>query len=75
MSGDIDRAAITQRLRDLITVRGGPAEVARLCDIALPTVETWIAGRGLPGSVNLAKLARGCAISAHWILFGKERAR
>ena len=72
---EIDRDTITRRLRDLIVVRGGPAEVERLCDLALPTVETWIAGRGLPGSVNLAKLARGCAVSAHWILFGKERVK
>lgn len=70
---DIDRPAITARIQALIVANGGCAAVARKCDLPLPTVETWHQGRNLPGSVALAKLSRGCEVSAHWILFGRAR--
>ncbi len=73
MLPEIDRAAINERIQNLISIKGGPATVARLCGIAEPTIEYWINGGGLPNSVALARLSQGCEVSAHWILFGRER--
>lgn len=74
MIGEIDRIAITLRIQHLIKVAGGQAAFARQCELPESTIEYWLQSSGLPGSVALAKIARGCKVSAHWILFGKDRA-
>lgn len=73
MLPEIDRYAINGRIQNLVTIKGGASAVARLCGLPEPTIEYWINAGGLPGSVALARLAQGCEVSAHWILFGRDR--
>lgn len=70
-----DRPAIRARIQHLAILNGGTKPCADKCEVQVPSLETWLAGRALPGSVALAKLARGCDVSAHWILFGQEMTR
>ncbi|NTT88528.1 MULTISPECIES: hypothetical protein [unclassified Tabrizicola] len=72
---DLDRSGVRARIQHLAFLQGGTKPCAEKCAVPVPSLETWLAGRALPGSVALAKLARGCDVSAHWILFGQEATR
>lgn len=66
----IDPAAVCLRIRTLVEFNGTVAEVAETCGIKLPTLETVIYGKGLPGAMTLACLSRGLQVSTDWLLFG-----
>lgn len=67
----IDPAAVHLRIREIVDLNGGPAEVAKACGLKLPTLEVWTSGRGLPNSLGLAHLCAGLRVSADWLLFGR----
>lgn len=69
----IDANAVFLRLRSLVEMYGGQAAVARDSGLPLPTLETYMQGKHLPGSVALAQLSRTLKVSADFILFGEAR--
>lgn len=69
----INRHAMRNRIRSLAVIKGGLDEAAAVCAMPRRTLESYISGESLPGSVTLAQLARGFGVSADFILFGSER--
>ena len=66
-----DPAAVCLRIRSLVEFNGTVVEVANTCGIKVPTLETVIYGKGLPGAMTLACLSRGLQVSVDWLLFGE----
>jgi transcriptional regulator with XRE-family HTH domain len=73
MQPALDPVHLVTRLRAVCELHGGPAEVARLCGLKLPSLESYLSGKCLPGSMALAAISRGLGVSADWLLFGDER--
>lgn len=69
----ISRHAVCARIRSLTEIKGGPSVAAEACGLKLATLETYLKGESLPGSVALAQLARGFGVTADFILFGPGR--
>lgn len=74
MKPAIDPQAVILRIREMVALRGGPKAVAFDCNIALPTLEVYLRGTSLPGSMALASLSTGLRVSVDWLLFGKSSA-
>jgi len=74
MTPAVDPQAMILRIRELVVLRGGAKAVAAACDIAGPTLETYLRGKNLPGSLALAQLSRGLQVSSDWLLFGRSSA-
>lgn len=75
MAFELDRPGLRARIQHLARQHGGTKPCAERCEIPVPSLETWLSGASPPGSVALAKLARGCDVSVHWIIFGEEQTR
>lgn len=74
MTPPIDPQAVTLRIRELVAMRGGVTEAARLSGVFKPTLEPILAGKNMPGAMTLAQLSVGLKVSIDWILFGKSSA-
>lgn len=63
--------AVGRRIRIQIERYGlTVARAARECDMSVPSLETYLYGKSLPGSFALANLANGLRCSTDWLLFG-----
>ncbi|NTT86903.1 helix-turn-helix domain-containing protein [Tabrizicola fusiformis] len=63
--------AVGRRIRIQIERYGlTVARAARECDMSVPSLETYLYGKSLPGAFALANLANGLRCSADWLLFG-----
>ena len=62
---------VTLRLREIITLHGGPAVVSPLVAIPAKSLSHYMLGQNLPGALSLACICRGLNISADWLLFGE----
>lgn len=74
MTPPIDPQAVFLRIRELVALRGGPKAVSDACGVAVPTLEVYLRGTSLPGTLALAALSNGLQVSADWLLFGKSSA-
>mgnify|MGYP001495199550 CR=1 FL=1 len=63
---------VKARIVALIRTSGGPAEVARLTQIPLPTLETCLYTDALPSALTLARLS-SLGVTVDWLLFGGQR--
>lgn len=45
-------------------------KAAAACDMSVPSLESYLYGKNLPGAFALANLASGLRCSADWLLFG-----
>jgi len=71
MTPPLDPQAVILRIREIVALRGGPKAVAEAASLPLPTLETYLTGKSLPGSLALASLSVGLNVSSDWLLFGK----
>lgn len=69
----IDAQAVFLRIRSLVEMHGGQAAVAQIAGLPLPTMETYMRGKNLPGTMALAQLSRALQVSADFLLFGEVR--
>lgn len=68
-----DPQAIFLRIRSAVELHGGPTVIAALANMPKPTLDTYMAGKNLPGTLALAQLSHAMNISVDWILFGEAR--
>lgn len=59
------------RVEAAVAHAGGPSEVARKMDVALPTLTRWRSGRADPSRTNLVKLANATGVGLVWLATGK----
>lgn len=62
---------VALRLRELITLHGGPNVVAPLVGIPAKSLSHYMLGENLPGVLSLACICGGLDVSADWLLFGE----
>ena len=67
----IDPQGVTQRIKMVVGECASVREAAEKCGIPQPTMETYLQGLCLPGTLAIARLCHGLSISADWLLFGE----
>lgn len=67
----IDPQAVLLRIRLIVQQYGSVREVAEKCGLPVPSLETYVKGQNLPGTLAIASLCHGLSVSADWLLFGE----
>ena len=66
---------IESRIRTMLQIRNlTVAKAAERCQLPVPTFETYLYGKNLPGAAGLLLLSRGLGCSADWLLGRGEAA-
>lgn len=60
-------ADFAARVELAVANAGGPSEVARRMNVALPTLTRWRTGNADPSRTNLAKLADATGVDLSWL--------
>lgn len=63
-------ADFAARVELAVANAGGPSEVARRMNVALPTLTRWRTGNADPSRTNLAKLADATGVDLSWLATG-----
>lgn len=64
-------ADFAARVELAVANAGGPSEVARRMNVALPTLTRWRTGNADPSRTNLAKLADATGVDLSWLATGE----
>lgn len=66
---------IDSRIRTMLQIHNlTVAKAAERCRLPLPTFETYLYGKNIPGAAGVLCLSRGLGVSADWLLSGGEQA-
>ena len=67
------KVLVARRVRQMLEIKNlKRAQAARLCDMPLVSMESYVQGTTMPGGENIAKLALGLRCSADWLLSGED---